>query len=134
MLKPKKSVENMEGYYVPLFVSNWDIKIDSNENNYGPSEKVIQALNCCNTSNISFYPFYGELSQKIADLTGFKIDNIKLTNGADEAIQGIIQTYIEDGDSILTLDVSFDMPVIYGIIQNASIIKVSFKEKWVFSN
>ena len=132
MLKPKKSVENMEGYYVPLFVSNWDIKIDSNENNYGPSEKVIQALNCCNTSNISFYPFYGELSQKIADLTGFKIDNIKLTNGADEAIQGIIQTYIEDGDSILTLDVSFDMPVIYGIIQNASIIKVSFKEKWVF--
>lgn len=132
MLKPKKSVENMSGYSVPLFEKCWDIKIDSNENNYGASPKVIEALKSCDFSNISFYPFYGELSQKIADYQGFSIDNIKVTNGADEAIQGIIQTYLEDGESLLTLDISFEMPVIYTQVQSGNVIKVPFKEKWIF--
>ena len=95
MIKPKKSVEKMQGYYVPMYENDWDIKIDSNENNYGASPKVIEAINSCNYKDISFYPFYGELSEKIANFYGFKLENIKVTNGADEAIQGIIQTYME---------------------------------------
>ncbi len=132
MIRAKKSVENMNGYYVPMYEKNWDIKLDGNENNYGPSPKVIEALRNLSLKSISFYPFYGELSQKIADYYGFGINNIKVTNGADEAIQGIIQTYMEDGDSLLTLDVSFEMPVIYSLIQNGNVIKVPYKTKWEF--
>lgn len=132
MIKPKKSVENMTGYYVPMYEKDWDVKIDSNENNYGPSPAVINALNNCDISNISFYPFYGELSKKIADLYNLSIDNIKVTNGADEALQGIIQTYLEENETLLTLDISFEMPVIYAQIQGGNVIKVPFKEKWVF--
>ncbi len=132
MIKPKKSVENMTGYFVPMYEKDWDIKIDSNENNYGPSPKVIEGIKNINYKNISFYPFYGELSQKIADYQGVSIDNVKVTNGADEAISGIIQTYLEEGEALLTLDVSFEMPVIYTLIQAGNIIKVPFKEKWEF--
>lgn len=132
MLKPKTSVEKMQGYYVPMYENNWDIKIDSNENNYGASPNVVRALKEINNQNISFYPFYGELSQKIADFYGFDIDNIKVTNGADEAIQGIIQTYLEEGETLLTLDVSFEMPVIYSKIQGGNITRIPFKEKWKF--
>ncbi len=132
MIKPKKSVEEMQGYYVPLYENQWDIKIDSNENNYGPSPKVLETLKNCDMKNISFYPFYGELSEKIAEYNGFCIDNIKVTNGADEAIQGIIQTYLEKGEKLLTLDVSFEMPNVYTAIQGGSIVKVPFKDKWVF--
>ncbi len=132
MLKPKKSVDNMQGYFVPLYEKDWDYKIDSNENNYGPSPKVIETLKNCDYKNISFYPFYGELSQKIADFNGFNIQNIKVTNGADEAIQGIVQTYLEQGETLLTVDASFDMPVVYTQIQAGNVIKVPFKEKWVF--
>ncbi len=132
MVKPKKSVEQMNGYFVPMYEKQWDIKIDSNENNYGPSPKVIETLKNCYAKNISFYPFYGELSQKIADYNGVNIDNIKVTNGADEAIQSIIQTYLEKGEKLLTLDCSFEMPNIYTQIQGGEIIKVPFREKWVF--
>ncbi|MBQ8634646.1 histidinol-phosphate transaminase, partial [bacterium] len=132
MIKPKKSVEKMQGYYVPMYENDWDIKIDSNENNYGASPKVIEAINSCNYKDISFYPFYGELSEKIANFYGFKLENIKVTNGADEAIQGIIQTYMEAEETLLTLDVSFEMPVIYTQIQGGNIIKIPFKEKWIF--
>lgn len=132
MLKPKKSVEKMQGYFVPMYEKSWDIKIDSNENNYGPSPKVINALKNCDVSKISFYPFYGELSKKIADLQGFLIDNIKVTNGADESLGGIIQTYLEPNEALLTIDVSFDMPIVYTEIQGGQVIKVPFKEKWIF--
>ncbi len=132
MLKPKHSVDKMTGYPVPMYEKPWDIKIDSNENNYGASPKVKEALRNCDINNISFYPFYGELSQKIAQYRNCSINNIKVTNGADEAIQGIIQTYLETGEALLTLDISFDMPVIYSQIQNGQIIKVPFEEKWKF--
>lgn len=132
MLKPKKSIENMAGYYVPMYEKTWDIKIDSNENNYGPSEKVLNALEKCDISKISFYPFYGELSQKIADYNGFDVSNIKVTNGADEAIFSVIQTYLEKGEALLTLDVSFDMPVVYTQIQGGDVIKVPYRQRWVF--
>ena len=132
MLKPKQSVEKMSGYFVPMYENDWEIKIDSNENNYGPSPKVIESLKNCDYKNISFYPFYGELSQKIADYQGFKIDNIKVTNGADESIQAIIQTYLETGDALLTLDISFEMPVIYTQIQGGNVIKIPFEKKWEF--
>ena len=132
MLKPKKSVENMSGYPVPMYGIDWEIKIDSNENNYGASPKVIKALKNCEFSNISFYPFYGELSEKIAKYQGFNIENIKVTNGADESIAAIIQTYLEEGESLLTLDVSFYMPIVYTQIQGGNVIKVPFEEKWCF--
>ncbi|MBQ9246509.1 histidinol-phosphate transaminase [bacterium] len=132
MIKPKKSVEEMTGYFVPMYEKQWDIKIDSNENNYGPSPKVIEALKNADIKKINFYPFYGELSQKIADFNNTDIDNIKVTNGADEAIQGIIQTYLEKGEKLLTLDCSFDMPVIYTKIQGGEIVKVPFISKWEF--
>lgn len=132
MIKPRKSVENMNGYFVPLYERSWDLKIDSNENNYGPSPKVLEAIKNCNISDISYYPYYGELSEKIAICQGFSIDNIKVTNGADEAIQAVIQTYLEPGEYTLTLDTSFEMPVIYTQIQGGQIIKVPYKEKWVF--
>jgi histidinol-phosphate aminotransferase len=132
MLRPKKSVEEMNGYYVPMYEKDWDIKIDSNENNYGPSPKVISAIQNTDYKKISFYPFYGELSQKIADYNNCSVDNIKVTNGADEAIQAIVQTYLEKGEKLLTLDCSFDMPVIYTQIQGGEVIKVPFKEKWIF--
>ncbi len=132
MLKPKQSIQNMAGYFVPMYEKDWDIKIDSNENNYGPSPKVRAALNNCDTAQVSFYPFYGELSQKIADYQGVDISNIKVTNGADESISAVIQTYMEPDDALLTLDISFDMPVVYAQIQGGKIIKVPFREKWVF--
>ena len=132
MLKPKLSVEKMLGYFVPMYENDWDIKIDSNENNYGPSPKVIETLKNCDYKNISFYPFYGELSQKIADYQGFGVDNIKVTNGADESIQAIIQTYLEKDEALLTIDVSFEMPVIYTQIQGGEVIKVPFEKKWEF--
>lgn len=132
MLKPKKSLENINAYEVPLFEKDWGLKIDSNENLFGPSPKVIEAIRNINPADIQFYPFYGEISQKIAEYTGFEIDNIKVTNGADEAISSIFQTYLDIDDIVLTVKPTFAMPAVYSKIVGAKLIEVPYSKKWEF--
>ncbi|MDD3237723.1 MAG: aminotransferase class I/II-fold pyridoxal phosphate-dependent enzyme [Candidatus Gastranaerophilales bacterium] len=132
MIKPKKSIENMQAYEVPLFTKEWNLKIDSNENLYGPSPKVLEAIKNVAPEDICFYPFYGEISQKIADYTGFNIDNIKVTNGADEAIYSVFQTYLDKNDIVLTVTPTFAMPIIYSNILGGKLIEVPYKKKWKF--
>ena len=132
MLKPKKSIENLAAYEVPLFEKDWDVKIDSNENLYGPSPRVIDAIKNITQKDIQLYPFYGELTDKIAQYVGFGIDEIKVTNGADEAIYSILQAYLDCGDAVLMVKPTFAMPIVYSKIIGADLIEVPYKEKWVF--
>ncbi len=132
MLKPKKSLENIDIYEVPLFEQEWDLKLDLNENLFGPSPKVLDAIRNVEESDIKFYPAYGILSQKIAEFTGFEIENIKITNGADEAISSIFQTYLEEGDRVLSVVPTFSMPFIYAKLTGAVVEEVPYKKKWSF--
>lgn len=132
MIQPKKSLRDIIAYEVPLYEKEWSLKIDSNENLYGPSPKVLEAINNISEGDIKFYPVYGELSQKIADFIGFNIDNIKVTNGADEAIYSIFQAYIDAGDKVLTVKPTFSMPLIYAKVLGADVIEVPYEEKWKF--
>ena len=132
MIKPKRSLENLIPYEVPLFEQEWDLKIDSNENLYGPSPKVLEAIRNVDPKDILFYPYYGELSQKIADYAGFEIDNIKVTNGADEAISSIFTAYLDPEDAVLTVTPSFAMPVVYSQIIGSELIEVPYEKKWEF--
>ena len=132
MLLPKKALQNVKEYEIPMFDEHTELKLDSNENNFGPSPKVLEALRSCDISEISFYPYYGELTEKVAKNFGVKFDQVKITNGADEALQSIIQTYLNEGESLLTLDIAFEMPNIYTLIQGGIIKEVPFEKKWVF--
>ncbi len=132
MIKPRKSLENLKPYEVPLFAEEWDVKIDSNENLYGPSERVIEAIRNVTQDDIQYYPYYGELTQKIADFIGVDANSVKVTNGADEAISGVLQTYMDENDIIITTNPTFTMPLIYTNILGGKVVQVQYKEKWVF--
>lgn len=132
MLRPKKSLENIELYDVPLFEEEWNLKLDMNENLFGPSEKVLNAIRNLEAKDIKFYPLYGEISQKIADFTGFKSENIKVTNGADEAIYSIFQTYLNPEDKVLTVTPTFSMPFIYAKVVGSDVEKVPYETRWEF--
>ncbi|OQX21329.1 MAG: histidinol-phosphate transaminase [Candidatus Altiarchaeales archaeon A3] len=86
--------------YIPGKMSENFIKLASNENNYGPSKKVIDAIK--NKSGDVFrYPYKDELvREKISDYcnssTGKNLtckENIILGNGSDELIELLIKTF-----------------------------------------
>lgn len=132
MIDPKKSVKDLIPYEVPLFPEEIELKLDANENIFGCSQKVCEALQNLTKEQISRYPHYGKLTKKISECTGVPIEWIKVTNGADEALYSLMQAYLSDGDIMLTTTPSFSMPKIYAKIVGASVIEIPYKKRWVF--
>ena len=132
MIEPKKALKNLKIYETALFPEKWEMKLDSNENYIGPSKKVIEAIKNIAITDISHYPYYGELIEALAKKFSVKKSAIALTNGADEAISAVINTYIEPSDSIITVTPSFSMPKIYAAQQGAKYIEIPHEKRWEF--
>lgn len=132
MIEPKKILKDVEVYETEDYINNWEYKLDSNENNFGPSIKVLIGIARLKPKDICFYPSYGEAKEKIADYNNVKAKNILLTNGADEAISVIYNTYLEPKDAVLTVTPTFSMPKIYAKTIGAKYIEIDYKTKWEF--
>lgn len=131
-MKAKEAVQKIEPYPVDLFDEEGFLKLDSNENDFGPSPKVVDAIKNISSDDIKYYPYYGKLIQKLADFHGVDIENIILTAGADEAISSIFSTFLEVGQTVLTVEPSFVMPRIYAKVNGLNFREVSYKKKWEF--
>jgi len=102
-----KSPETLEGE-VEVPVENI-IKLDANENPYGCSPRVLQALASC--PNVSIYPDAGQtgLRELVAGYTGVDIERIVAGNGSDQLIDLILRLFVEPGDEIINCAPSFEM-------------------------
>jgi histidinol-phosphate aminotransferase len=79
--------------YTPGKTIKGYVKLASNENNYGPSPKVKEAIKKA-ADGINIYPYKDlELRQKIAEYCGTKPENIITGNGSDESIDLIFKTF-----------------------------------------
>ena len=85
------------------------IKLDANENPYGPSPRVIQAL--ARLPNMQVYPdpASSRLREKLTDYVGVSAEQILCGAGADELIELILQLFIEPGDWIVNTPPTFAM-------------------------
>lgn len=104
------------------------IKLASNENPLGPSPKAIRAIKKC-LVQVNRYPdseaFY--LKTRLAKELEILPENLLLGNGSDELIDIIIKTFVEEGENIITADITF---LEYEIISNVigrKVIKVPLK-------
>ena len=131
-MKAKKTIQELSAYPVSLFDEEGYLKIDSNESDFGPSPKVLDTLRHVEPRDVQYYPFYGELLKKLADFHRVNIENIILTAGADEAISSILGTFLEAGQTVLTVTPSFVMPKIYSKINGLKYLEISYEDKWQF--
>lgn len=85
------------------------IKLDANENPFGCSPKVQQALSTCD--NINIYPDAAqtELRNLLAKYTGIEAEHIIASNGSDQLIDLILRLFIESGDEVINCVPTFDM-------------------------
>ena len=132
MIKQKKAVENIQPYDTPKYAHLCNLKLDSNENPYGASQEVLYALKELNNVQISRYPHYGELIDKLAQKFTLNDRQILATNGADEALSIIIGTYLDNDDELLCFKPTFLMPKIYTMCSNGNFKSVDYYTKWVF--
>jgi histidinol-phosphate aminotransferase len=87
------------------------IKLDANENPYGPSPLVVEAL-----SSFRHYHWYPDAEQRVerelsAAYVNLPVENIVMGNGSDEVIDLLMRIYLDPGDEVV------DFPPSFGIYQ-----------------
>ena len=134
VLQPRDAVLNMAPYSPPTAGRAGKLRLDFNENTVGSSPKVIEYLREQLTADgLSVYPEYGQIKQELAGFFGVETDDFILTNGTDEAIQVLINTYVDDGDEVLLLQPSYAMYRFYAQVAGASIREIRYRaEKLAF--
>lgn len=134
MADVKKRIAAMSKYSPPTGRREGMLRLDFNENTRGCSSRVVSALRKLSAEDISRYPDYGGAAQKIAEYVGFGVGagNIMLTNGSDEAIKCVMDTYVGTGDEVIIPVPTFALFELYARICTNEIVKVRYGEDMKF--
>ncbi len=131
--EPREEVKNIKSYSAPLEDRRTLLRLDFNENTIGPSIKVYDALQQIKINEVSIYPEYNLLKEKISNnyLKNKKIssEELGLFNGADAAINAIFNAFGKKNDYFLTTDPTFGYYSPCAEMQGMKILKSTYKNK-----
>ena len=87
------------------------VKLNTNENPYPPSPKCAEVLRRFSLDRLRRYPdpVFGELRAAIADLFGTTPEHVFVGNGSDEVLSVAARAFVEDDESIGSLDPSYSL-------------------------
>ncbi|MCZ7539310.1 MAG: histidinol-phosphate transaminase [Anaerolineae bacterium] len=85
------------------------IKLDANENPYGPSPRAREALVSLSTAHIYPDPEARALRALLGEYVGVGAEHILAGAGADELIALILELFIEPGDAVINTPPTFSM-------------------------
>ena len=117
----RKAVARMRPYHPPLEGRNGKLRLDFNENTIGCSPKARKAIRRLTSAAVSMYPEQDTVRRELARLFGVQTDELLLTNGTDEALHLIVDTFVEPDDAILLVEPTFAMYRFYSELAGARI-------------
>src|SRR6266576_658223 len=123
MLSPRESVRNLPTYHPPLG-GRTGLRLDFNENTVGCSPRVLQRLRNIGFEELARYPEREPVEAVVAECLGTRPEELLLTNGVDEAIHLLCETYLEPGDEALLVVPAFAMYEIFAAATAARITKI----------
>jgi len=132
MVKPKDAVQKMSPYHPPTSGRGKKLRLDFNENTIGCSPKVIRALQKIDSNAMSVYPEYEDFKPVLAKHLNISPSELILSNGTDEGIKMIIDTFMEGGEEIIIPTPTFAMFKFYASVAEAKITEVLYNEDLSF--
>src|SRR5437868_10432580 len=126
--RPRRAVLDMAPYSPPTGDRLGKLRLDFNENTVGCSPRIVEFLKYkLSADQLSVYPDYSTVRPALAEFFRIDPDQLLLTNGTDEAIQVLINTYVDDGDDVLLLRPSYAMYRFYAEVAGASIREIGYQ-------
>ncbi len=119
----RKAVERLAAYVpgeqprIPNIV-----KLNTNENPYPPSPRVLEAIQAVTTDELRRYPDPNctALCQKLAELHGVREHCVFVGNGSDEVLALCTRAFVEHGGTIGYFDTTYSLyPVLADIQESA---------------
>ncbi len=117
----RSAVARMRPYHPPLEGRDGKLRLDFNENTIGCSPQVRQAIRNLTSAAVSMYPEQETVRRELAKFFGVRADELLLTNGTDEALHLIVDTFVEPDDAVLLVEPTFAMYRFYSELAGARI-------------
>jgi len=105
----RRAVLAMAPYGAPNEGRAKKLRLDFNENTVGCSPAVLRALSGMTAEQMAIYPDYQVTTKRLARFFQVRPEEIHLTNGIDDALHLIADTFIDVGDTVLIAEPTFDM-------------------------
>ncbi|HTM50037.1 MAG TPA: histidinol-phosphate transaminase [Bryobacteraceae bacterium] len=126
--RPRPAVLDMAPYSPPTGQRAGKLRLDFNENTVGCSPRIVEFLKRqLDPERLAVYPDYSEVRPALAEFFHVDPARLLLTNGTDEAIQVLVNTYLDDGGEALLLRPSYAMYRFYCEVAGASIRELDYR-------
>jgi len=120
---PRARVEAMKEYHPPLG-SRDALRLDFNENTVACSPRVREVLGQISASSLARYPERAPVEAIVAAHLGLEPAQVALTNGVDEAIHVLFETFLDAGDEVLLPVPAYTMYEVYASATEACAVTV----------
>ena len=120
---PRARVQAMMEYRPPLGCRD-ALRLDFNENTLACSPKVREALARISAGALTRYPERAPVEAIVAAHLGLAAEQVALTNGVDEAIHVLFDTFLEAGDELLLPVPTYTMYEVYASATDACAVSV----------
>ncbi|MBN2206857.1 MAG: histidinol-phosphate aminotransferase family protein, partial [Candidatus Aminicenantes bacterium] len=108
------------------------LKLDLNENAWGPPPAVVRAVRTIGSEAIRTYPDAGPTAARVAGALGVPPAALRLTNGADEAIQAVFEAVLKPGDELILPVPTFSFYGEAARRRRARVFEVPYREGFRF--
>ena len=107
------------------------VKLNTNESPFPPSEGVVEAINADNAKLLKLYPDpdCAELREKIANLFGYKKENVFVSNGSDDILNFSFMAFCGEGShAVVFPDISYGFYKVYAELYGVYYTRIPLKE------
>lgn len=125
-IRPRKAVEQMRSYHPPLEGRGGKLRLDFNENTAGCSPAVRRALRQLTSADVSMYPEQETVRKKLAKYFRVLPEELLLTNGTDDALHLVTDTFVERGDEVVIVEPTFAMYRFYSELAGARVTALRY--------
>ena len=131
MLSPRTAIRTLPSYHPPL-AGRQGLRLDFNENTVGCSPRVLEQLRRLTGEDLARYPEREPVEAKVAEFLRINPSELLLTNGVDEAVHLLCETYLEAGEEAVIVVPTYSMYRIYVMATGAELVSVSAGEDFQF--
>jgi len=121
--EPRARVRAMKEYHPPLGCRD-ALRLDFNENTLACSPRVREVLGRISAGALTRYPEREPVEALVAAHLGVGAAQLALTNGVDEAIHVLFETFLEAGDELLLPVPTYTMYEVYASATDARAVSV----------
>ncbi len=124
----RRAVRGMEGYVPGLQPRPGErlVKLNTNENPFPPSPKVLEAIHAAADGSLRLYPSpdAAPLREAAGQTYGLPASRVLCGNGSDELLAMIMRAFVDEGDTVAAFEPSYSLYPVLARISRARLVTV----------